>query len=85
MESDLKAAAVYGTKHSIEDTRKFLREKYKERGYDFGREDFYIQKDEDNTVTIMVTYQDEITYFGFTLKELEFRLKATKRETEEFF
>jgi hypothetical protein len=85
MESDLEAAAVYGTKHSIEDTRKFLREKYKERGYDFDQEDFYIEKDEVNTVSIRITYEDKITFFGFILKELEFTLEVTQRETEEAF
>ena len=85
MELDLKAAALYGTKHSIEDTGKFLREKYKERGYDFDQEDFHIEKDENKTVSIKITYQDEITFFGFILKELEFKLEVTERETEESF
>ena len=85
MELDLKAAALYGTKHSIEDTGKFLREKYKERGYDFDQEDFQIEKDENKTVSIKITYQDEITFFGFILKELEFKLEVTERETEESF
>jgi hypothetical protein len=85
MESDLKEVALYGTKHSIDDTRKFLREKYKERGYDFGQEDYYIEKDELNTVSIQITYQDEIAFFGFTLKELEFTLDVTEREVEEAF
>jgi hypothetical protein len=81
----VKAAALYGTKHSIEDTEKFLSEKLKERGYNFGPEEFYIEKDENNTVSIILTYQDEISVFGFILKELEFTLDMTKRETEEFF
>ena len=85
IKSDLKAAALYGTKHSIEDTEKFLSAKLKERGYNFGPEEFYIEKDENNTVSINLTYQDEISVFGFILKELEFTLDMTKRETEEFF
>ena len=85
IKSDLKAAALYGTKHSIEDTEKFLSAKLKERGYNFGPEGFYIEKDENNTVSISLTYQDEISVFGFILKELEFTLDMTKRETEEFF
>lgn len=84
MESDLKSVAIYGTKHSIEDTGKFLIEKYKERGYDIVQDDFYIVKDENNTVKINITYQDEISFFGFILKELEFNLEVTEHEVEEF-
>jgi hypothetical protein len=85
IKSDLKEAALYGTKHSIEDTEKFLSEKLKERGYDFGPREFYIEKDENNKVSISLTYQDEISVFGLILKELEFTLDITKRETKEFF
>ena len=85
IKSDLKAAVLYGTKHSIEDTEKFLSEKVKERGYDFGPQEFNIEKDENNTVSISLTYQDEISFFGFILKKLEFSLDVTKRETKEFF
>jgi hypothetical protein len=85
IKSDVKAAALYGTKHSIEDTEKFLSEKVKERGYHFDPQQFYIEKDENNTVSISLTYQDEISFFGLILKELEFTLDVTKRETEEFF
>ena len=85
IKSDLKAAVLYGTKHSIEDTEKFLSEKIKERGYNFDPQEFYIEKDENNTVSISLTYQDEISFFGFILKKLEFALDMTERETEEFF
>jgi hypothetical protein len=85
IKSDLKAAALYGTKHSIEDTEKFLSEKVKERGYNFGPQEFNIEKDEKNTVSISLTYQDEISFFGFILKKLEFTLDVTKRETKEYF
>ncbi|MFH1930982.1 MAG: hypothetical protein ABIN18_05260 [Pseudomonadota bacterium] len=81
----MKAAVLYGTKHSIEDTRKFLSGKVKERGYDFGPQDFHIEKDENNTVSISLTYQDEISFFGFILKKLEFTLDVTKRETKAYF
>ena len=82
IESDLKEAALYGTKHSIEDTRKFLSEKVKERGYDFDPQEYHIEKDENNTVSIRLTYQDEISFFGFILKELEFTLDVDKQETK---
>ena len=81
--SDLKTAAIYGTKHSIEDTREFLSEKMKARGYNFDPERYYIDKDEYNTVSIRLTYQDEISFFGFVLKELEFTLDVTERETKD--
>jgi hypothetical protein len=85
IKSDLKAAAIYGTKHSIEETSEFLSEKLKERGYDFDPQEFHIDKDENNTVSISLTYQDEISFFGFILKKLEFTLDVTKREIEEYF
>ncbi|MCG2774694.1 MAG: hypothetical protein L6406_03345 [Desulfobacterales bacterium] len=81
----MKTAVLYGTKHSIEDTRKFLSEKVKERGYDFDPQEFHIEKDENNTVSISLTYQDEISFFGFILKKLEFTLDVTKRETKAYF
>jgi hypothetical protein len=85
IKSDLKEAVLYGTKHSIEDTEKFLSAKAKARGYKFGPREFYIEKNENNTVSISLTYQDEISIFGLILKELEFTLDMTERETKEFF
>jgi hypothetical protein len=85
IKSDLKATVLYGTKHSIEDTREILSEKVKERGYEFDPQEFHIEKDENNTVSIRLSYSDEISFFGFILKELEFTLDVTERETEEYF
>ena len=85
IKSDLNEAALYGTKHSIEDTTKILSEKLRERGYDFGPQEFQIEKDENKTVSISLTYQDEISFFGLILKKLEFKLDVTKRETKEYF
>jgi hypothetical protein len=85
IESDLDAAAIYGTKHSIEDTRKFISQKTKERGYDFAPEDFHIEKEENNTVSIGLTYHDKISFFGFILKKFEFTLYVRKRETKAFY
>ena len=85
MQSDLNAAALYGTKHSIEKTRALLLEKAAERGYELDAEDYAIEKDEKNTVSISLTYVDEIRFFGMTLKELEFTLEASARETAEAF
>jgi len=85
IKSDLETAALYGTKHNIEDTRKFLSEKVKERGYDFDPEEFHIEKDENNRVSISLTYQDEMSFFGFILKKLEFTLDVIERETKSYF
>ena len=85
IKSDLKEAVLYGTKHSIEDTRKFLSEKIKGKGYYFDPQKFQIEKDENNTVSISLTYQDEISFFGFILKKLEFTLDVTKRDTKAYF
>jgi hypothetical protein len=79
---DLHAAAIYGTKNSIQETREFLSEKMKERGYHTNPEEFHIEKDEENTVSISWTYEDQISFFGLILKELEFTLDVTEHETE---
>jgi len=83
IKSDLSAAALYGTKHSSDETIKYFSEKIKERGYDFDPEEFQFDKNERNTVSIQWTYRDEISVFGFVLKELEFTLDVTERETKE--
>ena len=85
MGSELEAAALYGTKNGILATRKFLIEKTEERGFDFDPDDITIEKDENNTVFISLTYTDEISILGITLKELEFTLEASARETEQAF
>ena len=82
--SDIKAAALYGTKHSVEDARVFLSEKLKEKGYNFSPEELHIEKDEDKTVSIRLTYQDKISFFGIILKELEFILNVTEQHTKEY-
>ena len=85
IKSDLKAAALYGTKHSITDTRELIEEKLSERGVDFEPQDFHFEKDENNTVSISITYSDKIRFLGIMLKALQFTLEVTERETEEIF
>ena len=85
MQSDLDAAALYATKHGISETRALLINKAAERGYELDAEDFTIEKDEKHTAYITLTYMDEISFFGITLKELEFTLEASARETKEAF
>jgi hypothetical protein len=82
---DVEAGAIYGTKNSVEDTRAFLTQKMKEAGRDFTGEDFGISKDENNNVTINLTYCAELRVFGVTLKELEFTLKKTMSEVKASF
>lgn len=82
---DVEAAAIYGTKKSVGDTRAFLTQKMKEAGRDFTGEDFRITKDENNNVTISITYYDEIRVFGVILKELKFTLKKTMSEVKATF
>ena len=83
--SDLEAAALYGTKHEIEETLELFSQKAKDRGYDIDPEEIHIEKNENNTVSIKWTYQDKISFFSIILKKFEFTLNVTKRETEERF
>ena len=41
---DVESAAIYGTKNSIAETRRFLTKKMVESGQRFRGEDFYIEK-----------------------------------------
>jgi hypothetical protein len=81
----VETAAIYGTKHTIEKTRKFLTKRMNEEGWDFDGGDFTIEKEKDKTVTISITYGDEIRIFGHTVKELEFTVERTSEEVEEMF
>ena len=76
--SDLKKAALYGTKHSVEETQSFLNKELKERGLIFEPEKLSINKNEYNTVTIRLIYKDKIGFLGIVLKELEFKLDVTQ-------
>ena len=81
--SDLESGALYGTKHSIEDTERFLSKKLKERRFVFDPEKLSIDKNEYNAVTIRLTYQDKITFLGIVLKDLEFQLDVTQRDVKQ--
>ena len=81
---NVEKAAIYGTKHSIENTRRFLSDKIEEMGCYFNEEDLIIEKDED-TIHISITYGDEINLFGKTLKQFQFSVKATEHEVKEYF
>ena len=81
---NVEKTAIYGTKHSIENTRRFLSDKIEEMGCYFNEEDLIIEKDED-TIHISITYGDEINLFGKTLKQFQFSVKATEHEVKEYF
>jgi hypothetical protein len=80
---ELERVAVYATKNSVEDTKRLLSERMKEKRYDFRGDDFSIEKDENNRVFISITYADEISVLGMTLKELRFTVEGSASEVEE--
>ena len=80
---EIEAGAVYGTKHSIQDTRGFLSKKLDQAGYPFRQEDFKIEKDEKNRVTITLTYRDAVSVFGKKLKEVAFTVTKTVSEVKD--
>ena len=77
---EIRAAAIYGTKNSVSDTRKFLSEQIKNDWPGFSGNDFFIEKDENDTVTVGIEYCDAISVFGLSLKELEFTVEKTASE-----
>jgi hypothetical protein len=79
---ELENVCVYATKNSVEDTRKLLTERMEEKGYDFSGDDFTIEKDERNRVRISLTYTDQISVLGKTLKELNFTVEKSASEKE---
>ena len=82
---DIEAAAIFGTKNSVSDTREFLTKKMRDAGHSFTGNDFKIAKDEKNNVTISLAYYDKINIFGITLTELEFTIEKSKSEVKETF
>lgn len=84
LELQIEAVTIYGTKNSIDGIKDFLNNAMIEEGYDFLAEDFIIEKDESNNVSITITYIDEISVFGVTLTEIEFRVEATASEVEAY-
>ena len=84
-EKDLEAAAIFGTKNTVVATKGFLDRQMKETQRDFEGKDFVIEKDENNTVLVSITYEDRVSIFGLTLKELEFSAMGTAREVKAYF
>jgi hypothetical protein len=82
---ELEVAAVYGTKNTVENTRVFLMNKFKEEGYPIQERDIYVEKDSKNTVTITAQYSDKISIFGKDIQKLHFTVRATEREVKEYY
>ena len=80
---ELERVCVYGTKHSVEETRKLLNESMEEKRYDFTGDDFSIEKDEKNRIYISITYTDEISILGVTVMEMGFTVERKASEKEE--
>ena len=80
--NDVRSAAIYGTKNSIADTREFLAERLKYDWPSFSGDDFFIEKDENDTVTVGIEYCDAIKVFGVNLKNLEFTVEKTASEVD---
>ena len=85
LERELATCAIYGTKHSITKTKEMVISKIKDAGYDFKEDDFIIEKDEDNNVSINIAYSDEINIFGLTLTRLEFFVEAKAFEAKGYY
>lgn len=85
IQKEIEAAAVYGTKNSIEHTRQFLLTKLKEEGYLIGEDQIDIDKDPKNSVTVTVRYTDKISILGKDFQKLRFTLTATEREVKPYY
>ena len=85
LQEEIEAAAVYGTKNTVDNTKAFLLNKLKNEGYPIEEEDIFVEKDSKNSVTVTVQYSDEISIFGKEIKKLHFTLSATEREIKEYY
>ena len=65
--------------------KRLLSKKMKEKGWTFRGEDFVIQKNRLNRVTISLDYDDEIRVFGVLLKELPMTVEKSVSEVESVF
>ena len=85
IKSDLKKAATYGTKHNIEETHRLLSRDLEERGLVYNPDNLNIEKDEYDTVSISLRYEDKISLLGIVLKNLEFDLYVREKNVKEYF
>ena len=82
---ELDRVSIYGTKHTIGQTEQFLNERMNVKGYGFSADDFSIEKDGNNNVSISITYDDAISVLGAVLWDLEFTVERKSHEIKEFW
>ena len=82
LEKHLETVAVFGTKHGLNETLDLLMTKMGEEGYEFEEDDFVINKDEKNSVSINLAYTDDIKIFGKSLKQLQLMAEVSAREVK---
>lgn len=80
LQMDIEETAIYGTKTSEYEARNFLVKKMQEKSRYITVKDFFIVKDEQNTVYVKISYTDEIRIAGRTLRRLQFTVDATENE-----
>ena len=80
--NELKKAAIYGTKHSVGETRELLINALKEKGVNYYPDDLEIKKNARDKVTISLAYEDSIHFFSIVLKKLEFKLNVEQKNIE---
>lgn len=85
IQKEVEAAAVYGTKNSLEQTRQFLLNKLKEEGYRIGEDQISIDKDPKNNVAVTVRYSDKISILGKEFQKLRFTVTATQKEIKAYY
>lgn len=82
---ELDRISIYGTKHTIRETRRFLTERMNVKGYDFSANDFSIEKDAHSNVDVSITYDDAISVLGVDLWDLEFTIERKSHEIDAAF
>jgi hypothetical protein len=82
---ELDRVSIYGTKHTIAQTKQFLNERMNVKGYGFRANDFSIEKDGNNNVYLSITYDDAISVLGAVLWDLEFTVERESRDVEQFW
>jgi hypothetical protein len=82
---ELDRVSIYGTKHTIGQTKQFLNEMLNVKGYGFSANDFSIEKDGNNDVYVGIKYDDAISVLGVVLWDLEFTVERRSREVEQFW
>ena len=83
IKAELKSAALYGTKHTIDDTYQFINKELKNKKIIFDADELNILKDDNDNVSIQFNYQDRITFLGIVLKKLDFKLDVTEQNIKQ--